>query len=65
MKKITFLIYLSLMFSNVSSDFYSLKNNYNKNSINYNNKYSLNKSLRAPLYSFFIPGAGQYLVNNE
>ena len=65
MKKITFLIYLSLMFSSVSLDFYSLEKNNNKNYINVNNKYNLKKSLKAPLYSLFIPGAGQYFVNND
>jgi len=65
MKKIIFLIYLSFMFSNVSLDFYSPENIYNKNYINNNNKYNLSKSLKAPLYSFFIPGSGQYLVNND
>ena len=65
MKKITFLIYLSFMFSSVTVDFYTKEDNYNKKNISYNNKYNLNKSLKAPLYSFFVPGAGQYLVNND
>jgi len=65
MKKITFLIYLSLIFSNVSTVFYSPENNYNKITINNNKKYKLNQPLKATLYSFIIPGSGQYLVNNQ
>ena len=65
MKKTIFLIYLSFMFSSTLLDFSIQENNYNVSDINYFNKYNLNKSLKALLYSSIIPGSGQYLVNDD
>ena len=53
------------MFSSESLGFYSQKKIYNNKYTNINNNYNLNKSLKATLYSLFIPGSGQYLVNND
>ena len=65
MKKITFLIYLSFMFSSTLLDFSIQENSYHIKTINNNNKIYLNKSLKALLYSSIIPGSGQYLVNDD
>ena len=53
------------MFSDTFSDNYLIKDIYNLNSLNSNKILNINKSLKAMLYSSFVPGSGQYFVNDN
>ena len=53
------------MFSDTFSDNYLIKDTYNLNSLNSNKILNINKSLKAMLYSSFVPGSGQYFVNDN
>ena len=65
MKKYTLILCFSFIFSDTFSDNYSIKDTYNLNSLNSNNILNINKSLKAMLYSSFVPGSGQYFVNDN
>ena len=65
MKKYILILCFSFIFSDTFSDNHLIKDVYNSNSLNDNKIISINKSLKAMLYSSFIPGSGQYFVNSN
>ena len=64
MKKITIFICLSFIFSSDFLDSYS-QEDFDNNKITNNNNYNLNNTLLSTFSSLFIPGSGQYLVNDD